>query len=62
MIPHGSDALLNSANGDELMFMNIDEKAETAANKKSDDNVERPPRGIQGDDTSGVGEPQKLVA
>ncbi|PNY12393.1 embryo defective 1967 protein, partial [Trifolium pratense] len=61
-IPHGSDALLNSANGDELMFMNIDEKAETAANKKSDDNVERSPCGIQGDDTSGVGEPQKLVA
>ncbi|GAU31191.1 hypothetical protein TSUD_210480, partial [Trifolium subterraneum] len=66
MIPHGSDALMNSANGDELMFMNVDEKDETAANKKSDDIVDpiplRSPRGIQGDDMSGVGESQKLVA
>jgi microspherule protein 1 len=61
-IPRGSDALLNSANGDELMFMNIDEKGETAANKKSDDNVDSTPRGIQGKYMSGVGESQKLVA
>ncbi|KAI5418517.1 uncharacterized protein LOC127074640 [Lathyrus oleraceus] len=57
MIPHVSDALLNSPNGDGLMSMSI---GETAADKQSDVNVDSnllpSPCDIQG-----VGESQKLA-
>ncbi|CAK8562187.1 unnamed protein product [Lathyrus sativus] len=65
MIPRVSDALLNSPNGDKLMFMNIGEKDETEVDKQSvvnvDSNLLPSPCDIQGDDMSGVGESQKLA-
>ncbi|XP_004509330.1 uncharacterized protein [Cicer arietinum] len=62
-----SDALLDLPNGDELMFMNIGEKDETATDKQCcDNNVDSlllgSPCDVEGNDESGVREPEKLVA